>query len=145
MFVKKLTKIKFKLVNWPFFSLRFSRFCPKLSLEISFYFFENQIYISISALFLPQKWQKMGNFCHFLHFTLYWWFFYPQFSSKIKFTIVYWPFFSSNFLVFCIKSSPKISSYFQKSNLLSYIGPFFPSKMTKNGKFWPFYPILMAF
>ena len=36
------------------FSLRFSRFCPKSSPEISF-FFKNQIYNSISVLFLPQK------------------------------------------------------------------------------------------
>ena len=143
MFVKKLTKIKFRLVYWPFFSLRFFRCCPKLSHKISF--FSSKIkFTSVYRPFFPWKMQKMGNFCHIFLFTLYWLIFIHIFRQNQIYTGIL-AILSSNFLVFCLKSSPKISSYFRKSNLLWYIGPFFPSKMTKNGKFWPFYPLLLTY
>ena len=74
-----------------------------------------------------------------------------QYRVKLKWTK--WPkfpifcHFASNFLVFCPKSYLK-SALFDKTKFTIVYRPFFPSKLTKNGKFWPlfpFYPILMAF
>ena len=127
------------------FSSNFLYFCHKSSPKISSFFRKFTIvYRPFFYLKNDKKWAILVIF----HFTLYWWFCYPHFSSKIKFILGYWQFFPSNFLVFCLKSSHKISSFFSNIKITLVYRPFFPSKMTRNRKFWPFfpfYPILMAF
>ena len=67
--------------------------------------------------------------------------------TKIKFRLVYWPFFPSDFLDVVPNYHIKSVFFLRKSNLHQYIG-LFSLKNAKNGQFLPyfsFYPILIDF
>ena len=117
--------------------------CPKRPLPHGHFFIKNQFYTSISAFFCHQKVKSVFSkrVTIIRIFDTFLIFFCPhsslkiqnvrQKSVKIKFTLVYWPFFSSNFLDFCPKSSPKISFFSSKFKFTLVYRPFFYLKKHK--------------
>ena len=135
MFVKKLTKIKFKLVNWPFFSLRFSRFCLKLSLEIIFFFSKIKFTLVYRPFFYLKNDKKWAIFA--ISFILPYTdgFFIHSFRQKSNLQQYTGHFFRRIFKFFASNHHQKSALIF-KNQIYSRISTlFFPSKMTKNGKF----------
>ena len=101
--------------------------CPKRPLPHDPFFVKRQFYTSISDFFVTKKWkvsfQNTNPLSAFLklikkcpHSSLKIHIFHQK-STKIKFTLVYWPFFLLECSMFFPKSPLKIRSFFLKSNL----------------------------
>ena len=135
MFVKKLTKIKFKLVNWPFFSLRFSRFCLKLSLEIIFFFFRKSNLHQYIGPFFTSKMTKNGQFLPFPSFYPILMVFLSTFFVKNQIYTRILAIFFLEFSSFLPQIITKHQLLISKIKFTLVYRPFFPFKNDKNGKF----------
>ena len=82
---------------------------------------------------------KNGQFLQFFSFYPILMVFYPHFSSKIKFTLIYGPFFSLEFSSFLPQIITKNQLLFSKIKFTLVYRPFFP---IKNDQKWEILTIL---